>query len=469
MNLAGVARDTEGNPVKDASVSLHLNASEWIYREYQKKRSERKDESPEAFSDLLARVETDAQGRFRFSDVRCPVIEGSGGGFASIHHCRDRCESPIRMGNDDVSTQRRDERPESCDQNVSDRTSRGEVCVHRKVFPIVGASVDLAGANRSAIEELGELDGQIPFAPFSVRTTTTGDGTFSLRGIPSETIAVLNLRHESWADRYLGFMLGGNQRSDKTPSGLTPLFGPKLYRSGENVEADPGYLISGKIFGPDDEPVPGVMVSNHGSTDSEGRFRFRLSNHSRDRSLRRPDKSLKLFFYPKQSSPFLASHYAHPVDDPRAIESPLTIRLNRGYRVAGRAVDPLGQPLKGIQVRLVASGTRSTSETNPEGRYELLVPDGEHTIAFGTDRPGFAIPSTRRLMFLASDSTDDHLHHRISVDGNDLELRDTEIPRKRNGQCLGKVSRWEVCRKRDAGHRRQTAQTKSAAELSHLS
>jgi RNA polymerase sigma factor (sigma-70 family) len=143
----------------------------------------------------------------------------------------------------------------------------------------------------------------------------------------------------------------------------------------KDVALEPAHIVSGRVVGPDNQPLTGVtvfgLVKRFGKETLKGAdFTVRMN----------PRVTKRLVFYHKDKNLGFFLKELRP-----DTTGPLTVKLQPCGSVSGRVVDQDGQPVAGGRIQVLGMGLNSLAEaqvvtTDKEGRFraEGLVPGQEY-------------------------------------------------------------------------------------------
>lgn len=401
LSASGRVLDAEGKPVAGATVILR----EWsVYRvrgmsPKQAERLVRGEEVP----DILAKTESDPDGRFRFQDVPAPSFPNTaevgqsvfpwdvaalapGHGTAWVQLTPERQRTPIAL------------------TLGAEGTIRGRV-VEPGGKPVAGAKVKVFG-----IDPLGRPDEygmgtdnrlNLTCSAFPLGAKTGADGRFTIRGLPGEQVATLVVtepRHE----RLVAFaatttvpqpdLVSHDVRAGKPAETRQPVHTGEFTLTARTAD----HVLSGRVvYEADGKPASGARVWQSWKdvkADEDGRFRIE-----------------GLTSGPLELHAIVNGSDAAPVDitinipeEPRQLEHNLT--LPRGLILSGRVVDAASG--RGVAKALlyfvpkVEAGQTPThfgfsQETGADGRFRLVVPPGRGTVDLRTIPQSFSQPERR--------------------------------------------------------------------------
>jgi protocatechuate 3,4-dioxygenase beta subunit len=200
------------------------------------------------------------------------------------------------------------------------------------------------------------------------RTVSKPDGTFELLGL-AEGRVFLDGRSDGWFVR--------------TPG--TARLATGQIRDGIELRASPGGRVRGIVLGSDGAPAAGAHVNVRPGLNSflgqltERQYRWNDTVTDKNGLFDLPGVPAGSGYTVSVTSPMLALEEVHGVDVRVAEVTELTIRGHQGALVAGRVVDPQGQPVVGANVAMVyldisrvllsADGRAEPITTDAEGRF----------------------------------------------------------------------------------------------------
>ncbi len=300
--------------------------------------------------------------------------------------------------------------------------------------PIRDATVSMTRLKRPSRYSRGDDELDCWLSQLSPRVLTDENGQFEFLGLPQGFGAFIGVTHPSSVEMYAAIATSADVPLGKREDSGGMFRDYPILASPARITADPGLNLTGRVFGPDHEPIASARVAldamfDREITDDEGRFTLRISNHTiqMQRSRDRISTTLHVFTEPK--SGYLSNRIEVSLDDIEA-EEPLTVELQRGVLVSGRVVTNDGQPAE--QVILSCVGQESSVATSKsDGRFEMLVAPQRHILVVGTAEPGYALPTRIELLRVKSESDYGNWPHlEIDVsDGVDLELPDFVVTR----------------------------------------
>jgi RNA polymerase sigma-70 factor (ECF subfamily) len=234
-------------------------------------------------------------------------------------------------------------------------TISGRVTDRQNQAPIMGAKVCVLGNYR--------------------RVAVTGaDGGYTLQGVEPRALILFKVE----ARGYIG---ADAQHPIGKSHGCTEV---------RDFELQPGVLVSGRVLGPDGEPVPGARVGRSSDvlrvptedamishfrgpatrTDSQGRFEV---THFASGRMRRV-YAIKDGLAWGASEPFTATA--------GQARSDIVIRLGKGGSIVGRVVDQDGKSMPGAQLALFQRNEdRRVEFSRADGRFEFeAVPAGVYAM-----------------------------------------------------------------------------------------
>lgn len=360
--------------------------------------------------DVFARTSTDADGRFTFEDAKSPVFSKS---WANSWR-GDIVAAHPNFGVGNVSLPYKKER-QRYDNNLQ-VTLRPTSTVTGKYLspggaPIRGATVRMVKLSTPSLSSRSSDRGiDLQMSQLSPQTLTDVNGEFVLREVPAGFVGSITLSHPQWLDSYSSFAT-----SDDVPTGLMEMRGSDRDIQGMPVEviADAGVLFTGRVIDPDGLPVDGARVSFGSTTtrtesDDDGHYRLKLASKLIDR-YRQPDQDAKIYVWLDGTNGLLGRTLDVSVAE---LESgkPFEIQLQRGVRVTGTVVTEQGEPVADVLAYSISKKQGGSSTV--DGTFDLLLEKSEHTLVFGTDEPGFALPKQIDLYRLAGKNDLSQVLHR---------------------------------------------------------
>jgi len=396
LSALGAVVDVEGKPVAGAKVYL---------REWSRSRVSENpyDENPR---DVLATVQTAADGTFRFDNVPAPPLQyrgdeapwdvvavASGHGMAWRH---------LRSGDDKTPTTLRLPAEAKLTGRLVDGQGR----------PVAGAEVrlhELAGLGSRIRDFSGPADRlDLGWSQLAPRDQTDANGRFAIGGLPPEMRAVLVAEHDEYAREGIYAATADRPQPDLedtsySPEGERQERTRKVHTGDFTVQLKPGLHVRGRVLCADTKkpyPAAKVMLSFrsralHQIADAQGRFAFH--------SLSDPE------WYVSASPPPQTDYLGRRVhvalgEDQREAEA--QIELPRGQTVTGSVVgEDTHKGVPGVSVyfrdqlpddasdRFYASSVT----TDEHGAFRIAVPSGSGRLGVfgpveGYDLPRSSIP-----------------------------------------------------------------------------
>jgi hypothetical protein len=226
----------------------------------------------------------------------------------------------------------------------------------------------------------------------AIQARTEEDGTFSLVGLPGRGLLAAKAANFEGrrflvavgADaipglergRFITFPFNCDAGWHNTLVEIKPLKETALLV--QDIEIDPGKTVTGKIVGPDGEPVAGVLVGGTSQNFPTAEFRIPAIDPKRP-------KTLYLFQYEKKLGTAL-----HIKGDE---SMPLTVKLQKCATLTGRLLDEDGQPRAGVELmgKNVDGnfyGFFGGGKTDKDGRFKIegIMPGVK--VGLATSKPG---------------------------------------------------------------------------------
>src|SRR5262249_15532306 len=165
----------------------------------------------------------------------------------------------------------------------------------------------------------------------------------------------------------------------------------------QDIEIDPGKTVTGKIVGPDGEPVAGVHVGGTSQFFSTAEFRIPGVDPKRP-------KTLDLFQHEKKLGTVLSIKGDETM--------PLTVKLQKCATLTGRLLDEDGQPRAGVELtgKNVDGnfyGFFGGQKTDKDGRFKIegIIPGVK--VGLATSKPGTITGTVVQEMTLKAGETKD--------------------------------------------------------------
>jgi len=392
LSALGTVVEAGGKPVAGAKVYLRewssLRVSENPY-----------DENPR---DVLATVQTAANGKFRFDKVPAPpfkrdwsyeapwdvvvVADGHGIAWRHLGSAEEKTALTLALPAEAKLTGR-----------LVDAQGR----------PVVGVEVrlhELAGLESRIRDFSGPPDRlDLGWSQLTPRAQTDAEGRFAIGGLPPEMRATLVAEHEQYAREGIYAATTDQPQPDLedtsySPEGKRQETTHKVHTGDFTVELKPGFRIRGRVVLADTKkPCAGakVMLSfrNRGLNqiaDTQGRFAFQGLS----------DPEWYVSAWPPKESDYLGRR-VHVVlrEDQREAEA--QIELPRGQTVTGSVVgEDTRKGVPGVSVyfrdqlpddasdRFYASSVT----TDANGGFRIVVPPGKGSLSISGPVEGYHLP-----------------------------------------------------------------------------
>ena len=160
--------------------------------------------------------------------------------------------------------------------------------------------------------------------------------------------------------------------------------------------------IEGTVHGPSGDGLPNICVSVEVPRNGGG-FDWIAGTNTAPAGTYRIDHlapgDVRVHFRDCNNGPYIEQWYAGQANGDQstpvsltagAVQSGIDATLARGVMVSGRAVDPQGNPIPGINVNVnpVDSGPSGWAQTDADGRYRTTgLPLGSYLVSFQDQRP----------------------------------------------------------------------------------
>ncbi len=381
--------------------------------------------------DVLARTQTDAEGKFQFDKVKAPPLPKQ----RSNPWRGDIVAGHAELGVGWLQIDSRDEQSHVAPGLTvalnptttifGDYYSPDERPLEQATIsiPLCNSSID---ADRRGLG-MSDLDGRLDLqaSQLTPQTQTDAAGAFEFTSIPMGVVAsIWGADHEGWLSTHVQVLsspnaIAGPKLAPRMPNAMeVPQVSPV------NLIAERGVQLTGTIVDHNGSAVANATIAPRSfvgkkTTDDRGEFQMQLTRN-------KFDKATVVNFYveaPRESD--LLSRYADFPADDLLSGKPLRVELERGIRVTGKVVTDTGLPVEAAVIR--QAGERgalvSSAVTTALGEFEILLPRGQHELLVGCDEPGFALPTTRALRDTSRQSKDSP---RCSVDVSDGMGRELE-------------------------------------------
>lgn len=388
-------------------------------------------------NDVFARTTTDRDGRFRFAGAKSPampkhwsnswrgdVVAGhpqSGLGWTRLGSKseRHRVDSGLTIAL----------RPTA--------TITGEYLAPDRT-PISGGVVYMPGCELPSLGGMATNDNELDLqsSQLTPRFSTEDAAEFSFVGIPQGCLAlVMSAGHGQW--------LGDSSviaTSADVPLGKgTFIFGKRdaeVNQSPITLLADPGVEMYGTLIDEDGLAIQGARINSNSyadfvTTDPQGHFSLRQKSESWKAAADRNKGKVKIAIQAPEGSDFV-SRYQDILLEEVLSGNPIRLTMQHGVRVAGNVITSDGKPLPEVLICQVASleAYPASDRTNDSGDYELILLLGRHTLVYGTDIPGYQLPTARAAILSYSiDSVDKPCKTFDVSEGNPIELEPLVVQR----------------------------------------
>jgi len=341
VSLTGEVVSRDGKPAPGAEVALFYDHDGSGYG-----------------SSVVATTRADAEGRFRFSDIRLdvpPVALNASTPGRLMALARD---AEGRFGAADAIPPL----GEACRVVLS---TRGVTCTvtDERGRPVAGATVRLAGATSDP--RAWHVIALPSEGPWALCGKSGRDGRVPLTGLPEG-----ELHLAAGAEGFAAAVSLADARAKRIRIKLTS-----------------SMLITGTVRDANGKPQPGALVHLHGhpgdaswtAVDARGRYELAVPL--------RANRLITLVAQSASRNPGFAPNYAFAAPAPAQHKMTIDFRLPRGRRITGTVLDAGGKPLCGAPVQITAgTGTpgmflQLCRRTDAQGRYHACVPDAEVYVA----------------------------------------------------------------------------------------
>ncbi len=401
LNVSGQILSSNGKPIEGAIVLLRDWSSDRVFHHPEKYLFYQMDGFHHLRSrDVFARTVSDSRGRYEFINVKSPPYLRTTSGErrrAVVAAHPDVGVGWVSMFDKDWHRNI----TSSIDVKLHSTTSIAGRVVSPNGEPVVGGIVNLdrlivpvSNPNWPDDLELRSKAFDLTASQLTPRALTNEDGEFRFTGVPRGYIASV-VANESYSIESRELIatsrevpLGGKQRERGW------LDDKEVVASPARMVTDPGFSVSGRVFGPDKTPIPNIEVGfrltfRRTKTGKDGTFQFR------ERSSVLENKGNWLVAKPSAVTGFLPAKIDPQRNDFRS-EKPLEISLEQGVLVSGRVTMESGAPMidGGFLVTPTSGGG---TRANKDGSFEMVLPKAKHTIVVCSDQPGFALPESLEI------------------------------------------------------------------------
>ncbi|MCR9292865.1 MAG: carboxypeptidase regulatory-like domain-containing protein [bacterium] len=401
FTVSGKVTSPDGQPAAGAVVLLRESPQARVSAE--SRMVETEDRHLAAVPDVFAKTIADAQGQYRFENIKSPAIpklradswqwsvvaatQGGSVGFVEL--------DPVVKPTKNIT---------GADISLLSTSSISGVVVSEAGETVEDAVVSLSTLGEARSQRwLSARDFVAWMSALTPRTRTQADGTFRIFGVPPGMVASVQAQHSDYVGGGASIVTSDDMPVGKHPDpGLAQFEQFNTVRSPATITMERGSFISGTITC-EGTPVEGAKFSlgsstNAAETDSQGRFRLRCSAMQLELSGSRGAGEIRCWVRGPEESDLLY-RYAMVSKDEIEQGEPLAIELQRGVRLQG-SVTCEGQPVEGIFVSAVRVAGEDalisrSSDSKPDGSFELVLPPTTTTIFLSTTLPGFKLPDYR--------------------------------------------------------------------------
>lgn len=401
LTISGQILHGNNEPVSGATVLLRESSTQRLSENPLVVKSRRWDWNETRVNDVLAKTTTDASGRYKFEAVDLPDLTRNvsawDGSIVAAH-------ADLGIGYTAFNLPAGKIRERLHNQNVIlSQLSNIEGRLQTPNGRALAGTVAIFGIHQARPASTHEGKGwDLQASQIAPRTNTDSDGKFAFHNLPSGFAATVKATPKN-----IAWLRGGIAvaTSADTPTGSRGPFAERhpgiqdeLFGSPVTINAKPAAIFSGRVLSPSGEPVEGVRVHlgaylYYEVTNSDGKFEIqvfpdRKVNSSSGKktttiTLRPPDGAKLLLKRQELTRQELMAGY------------PFDFLLTEGAWVRGVVQTQSGQPLPNVEVEQVGPWRETVGygKSDEQGRYELLLPPGEHLLVFSTDQPGHELPS----------------------------------------------------------------------------
>ncbi|MCS7466509.1 carboxypeptidase regulatory-like domain-containing protein [Stieleria sp. ICT_E10.1] len=440
VNASGKVLAPDGQPVTSATVVLRESSGRRVSSDLEKYYYSA-DRKTIRVSDVIARIETNANGEFEFSAVKAPALRNDAadrwsGSLVAVFPGLGVDAIPLMIEKANPAPIRDLELKLESPRSISGRfvTPDGE--------PLAGAIVDvvqLFTPSSTLFERQEQFE--LSRSQLTPRTLTDATGRFQFTNLPAGQIASIQASHDHWEDGYIAVRTSDDVALGKLQRPNSWLSSGEVVASPATVVADPGYTLHGRVIDQQGSPIAEVSVYPSSSvyrfkTDSDGEFRCRISTLMVQRYLDRDDRPMKFSVVPPQHGPSMPTQLELSSDQLTG-KKPIDVTLSKAATISGKVVDASGSPLEGIWVRSLDGPASLGATSDADGTYRLKLPKGEHFLAVATRDAGYAIPSYSKLIVLTKEEAESLPHQKITIsDHTPRELEPIVVPKLSTYQVI---------------------------------